>query len=126
MDYGTELPRLATTKESSLMSYSSDYGGTSTGRPVNLRWVAALIIALFGIVTYFFETQTNPVTGEKQHVAMDVSQEMQLGLQAAPEMAAEMGGAADPARDPRARLVAEIGRRIVAQSDARRSPYVDN
>src|SRR3954451_7174667 len=109
MDYGTELPRPATTKESSLMSYSSDYGDASTGRPINLRWIAALIIALFGVATYFFETQTNPVTGEKQHVAMDVDQEMRLGLQSAPQMAAEMGGAADPRDDPRAQLVASVG-----------------
>jgi len=108
------------------MSYSSDYGDASTGRPVNLRWVAALIIALFGVATYFFETQTNPVTGEKQHVAMDVDQEMRLGLQSAPQMAAEMGGAADPRDDPRARFVSDVGRRVVNSSDARRSPYVDN
>src|SRR4051794_7107599 len=109
------------------MSYSSDYGdGTSTGRPVSLRWVAALIIALFGVATYFFETQTNPVTGEKQHVAMDVDQEMRLGLQSAPQMAAEMGGAADPRDDPRARFVSDVGRRVVNASDARRSPYVEN
>jgi predicted Zn-dependent protease len=110
------------------MSYSPDYGygPSSSGRPVNLRWIAALIIALFGIVTYFFETQTNPVTGKKQHVAMDVDQEMRLGLESAPQMAAEMGGAADPRDDPRARFVAEVGDRLVKRSDAHLSPYVEN
>jgi predicted Zn-dependent protease len=110
------------------MSYVPDYGygPSDTGRTINLRWVAALIIAVFGIATYLFETQTNPVTGKKQHVAMDVDQEMRLGLEAAPQMASEMGGAADPRDDPRARLVAEVGRRIVQRSDARRSPYVGN
>src|SRR4051812_32237380 len=109
------------------MSYSSyGYGPDPAGRPVNVRWILGLIIAVFGIVMYFFETQTNPVTGKKQHVAMDVNQEMRLGLESAGPMAAEMGGAADPRDAPRARLVAEIGHRIVQESDARRSPYVDN
>src|SRR5262249_17683586 len=61
-----------------------------------------------------------------QHIAMTVDQEKALGLQAAPEMAAKMGGAIDPATDPRARLVAQVGDRIVRESDARRSPYVGN
>src|SRR4051812_3021708 len=86
-------------RKGATMSYSPDYGygPSSSGRPVNLRWIAALIIALFGIVTYFFETQTNPVTGKKQHVAMDVDQEMRRGLESAPQMAAEMGGRPIPA-----------------------------
>jgi len=110
------------------MSYSSDYGygPSDSGPPVNLRWVAALIIAVIAVATYFFESDTNPVTGKKQHVAMDVNQEIRLGLDSAPQMAAEMGGAADPHDDPRARFVAEVGRRIVQESDARRSPYVGN
>src|SRR5690348_5280676 len=110
------------------MSNAADYGyGPSPqGRQVSLRLVAALILGVIAIATYFFETQTNPVTGEKQHVAMDVDQEMRMGLQAAPQMASEMGGAVDPRSDPRAALVAEIGRRLVNQSDARRSPYVGN
>src|SRR4051812_42307833 len=109
------------------MSYSSyGYDPSQSGRPVNMRWILGLIIAVIGIVTYFFNTQINPVTGKKQHVAMDVDQEMRLGIQSAPQMAAEMGGAADPREDPRARLVAEVGRRIVHESDARRSPYVNN
>jgi predicted Zn-dependent protease len=110
------------------MSYSPDYGygPSSSDRPINLRWIAALIIALFGIATYFFETQTNPVTGKKQHVALDVDQEMRLGLESAPEMAAKMGGAIDPQTDPRARVVSEVGARIVQESDASQSPYVGN
>jgi predicted Zn-dependent protease len=102
------------------------YGPAPSGRPINLRLVAALLIAVFAIAAYFFDTQTNPVTGKKQRVAMDVNQEMRLGLQSAPKMAAEMGGAADPNEDPRARLVAEVGSRIVHDSDAHRSPYVGN
>ena len=57
---------------------------------------------------------------------MSVDQEKALGLQAAPKMADQMGGALDPDSDPRAAMVAEVGRRIVADSDASKSPYVGN
>src|SRR5262245_7945641 len=91
-----------------------------------MRWLVALIIAGIGIFTYYNRTQINPVTGEKQRVAMSVDQEKALGLQAAPEMARQMGGILDPQRDPAARRVAEVGQRIVKSSDASRSPYVGN
>lgn len=110
------------------MSYAPNYGygPAQSGRPINLRVIAALIMVVVGVVSYFFETQVNPVTGEKQRVAMNVDQEMSLGLQSVPTMVAEMGGASDPSSDPRARFVSEVGHRIVARSDARRSPYVGN
>jgi predicted Zn-dependent protease len=57
---------------------------------------------------------------------MSVDQEMALGLQAAPQMAAQMGGDVSPREDPRAALVDEVGRRLVLNSDARKSPYVEN
>jgi predicted Zn-dependent protease len=84
------------------------------------------VIALIGLAIYLGQTQVNPVTGEKQHVAMSVDQEMALGLQAAPEMASKMGGDVSPADDPRAALVDEVGRRLVRNSDASKSPYVEN
>jgi predicted Zn-dependent protease len=90
------------------------------------RLLIAAVIAIGGIIAYFMHTEVNPVTGEKQHIAMSVDQEKALGLQAAPQMAQEMGGAVDPKSDPDARKVAEIGNRIVQKSDARGSPYVDN
>jgi beta-barrel assembly-enhancing protease len=110
------------------MSYSSDYayGPGDAGPHVSPRWIAALIITVIAVAIYYFESDTNPVTGKKQHVAMNVNQEIRLGLDSAPQMAAEMGGAADPRDDPRARFVADVGRRLVQESDARRSPYVGN
>jgi predicted Zn-dependent protease len=103
------------------------YGGDgSRGRGLNLRVVIAVVIALIGLVSYMMKTEINPVTGEKQHIAMSVDKEIALGLQAAPEMADQMGGALDPATNPDARMVAEVGRRLVERSDASRSPYVGN
>src|SRR4051812_22554184 len=103
------------------MSYGDD-----RPRGLNLRIVAGLLIALIGVAMYMMRTEVNPVTGEKQHIAMSVDQEMAIGLQAAPEMAAQMGGAVDPDRSPQARLVEEVGQKIVQQSDARKSPYAEN
>ncbi|MDX2038902.1 MAG: M48 family metalloprotease [Isosphaeraceae bacterium] len=110
----------------------SMFGGRIGRRPEgadrskSARWVIALVIALFGIFSYFNQTEINPVTGEKQRIAMNVDQEKSLGLEAAPKMAQQMGGAVDPRSDPRARLVAEVGARLVNESDARKSPYADN
>src|SRR5438270_8558695 len=109
--------------------YGYDEQGYRSAEPhegVSLRLLAGLVIAVIGVIIYMTHTQVNPVTGRKQHIAMSVDQEKALGLEAAPEMAAKMGGEADPAADPAAREVARIGRRIVESSDASRSPYVGN
>ncbi len=102
------------------MSYGD---GRSRGFRISGRWIVAILIALSGVVTYFFQRDTNPTTGEVQHVALSQSQEIQLGLQAAPEMAAKMGGVIDPSESPDARMVQEVGRRLVENSDAKESPY---
>jgi predicted Zn-dependent protease len=97
-------------------------GGGGGGGRFNIRLLIGLAIAVFGVIGYFTHTSVNPVTGEKQHVNMSAEQETQLGLQAAPEMAAEMGGEVDP-RDPEAQEVRYVGNYIWHNSDASRSPY---
>jgi predicted Zn-dependent protease len=107
----------------------SIFGGgynSGGGRGFNPRWIIAAVIAIIGLVSYVGSRQKNPVTGEVQHVAMSVEQERALGLQAAPQMAQQMGGAVDPKRDPDAQLVADVGNKIVRASEAGRSPYADN
>lgn len=100
------------------------YGGRQSGGfRISGRLIVAALIALFGIVTYFSQVQENPTTGEKQHIAMTPNEEIRLGLQAAPEMAAQMGGVIDPASNAAARMVVEVGRRIVEHSDAKKSPW---
>src|SRR4051794_32075243 len=96
--------RQKTHRERNVMSFGG-YGDDQRQSPISgdlLRWAGALLIALFGLAMYMFRTQTNPVTGEVQHIAMDVNQEKTLGLQAAPQMASQMGGAIDPRDDRRA------------------------
>lgn len=82
----------------------------------------ALIIAIVGLFMYFTQTEKNPITGEKQHVAITPEQEIRLGLQAAPEMADQMGGAV-PSSDPRSQEVQKIGQEIATKTDARKGPW---
>ena len=56
------------------------------------RLFIAIIIALIAIITYYSSTSENPLTGEKQRVAMSPEQEIALGYKSAPEMAAQLGG----------------------------------
>jgi predicted Zn-dependent protease len=104
---------------------SGGYGYQSSGRGINVRLIIGLIIGAIGVISYLTHTEVNPVTGEKQHIALTVDQEMQLGLQAAPKMAAEMGGVVDAA-DPREQTVQRIGQALLHRSDAGKSPYTDN
>jgi predicted Zn-dependent protease len=85
------------------------------------RLIIGLLIALGALVTYCGQTTTNPLTGEKQRVALDPSQEIALGMQSAPQMVAQMGGSSRNA-DATAR-VKRIGERLVARSLASQSPY---
>ena len=108
-------------------------GGGTTGRGFGgfgggggkARWIIGGVIILIGVITYFSKTEINPVTGEKQRIGMTVQQEKQLGLDAAPQMAAQMGGVVDWKSDGDAELVARVGHKIVAESDAAKSPYRD-
>jgi predicted Zn-dependent protease len=102
--------------------------GENTGVPrrrgfgCGARILLAVAIAGFALFRYFSQTEVNPVTGEKQHIALTAEQEVALGLEAAPEMAQQMGGEVDRS-DPKAQLVAAVGQKVVRNSDAARSPY---
>jgi predicted Zn-dependent protease len=85
------------------------------------RLILAAVIALFALISYFGSTSLNPLTGEKQRVAMTPEQEVALGLKAAPQMAAQMGGLS---QNPKAReLVQRVGAKLVRDSVAAKSPY---
>jgi predicted Zn-dependent protease len=89
------------------------------------RLLLGLAVAAIALFAYFSRTQVNPVTGEKQHIALSVDQEKALGVASAPEMASQMGGEVSPS-DPDAQRVAQVGRRVVERSSAARSPYADS
>jgi predicted Zn-dependent protease len=85
------------------------------------RLLIAAVLALFAVFTYFGSSSENPLTGEKQRVAMSPEQEIALGYKSAPQMAAQMGGLS---QNEKARaLVHQLGQKLVAGSFAAKSPY---
>jgi len=85
------------------------------------RLLLGLIIAAVSLFSYYGVRQTNPITGETQHIALTRDQEIALGLQSAPEMAEQFGGL-DP--DPSVQAdVAAVGQKVVEQSVARGTDY---
>jgi predicted Zn-dependent protease len=84
------------------------------------RWVIALLIGAFGLISYCSTTSENPITGEKQHIRMTAEEEVALGRQLAPQMAAQFGGVSS---SPLRERVRQVGARIVAQSSAANTPY---
>jgi predicted Zn-dependent protease len=76
----------------------------------------AAAVAIFALISYFGSRQFNPVTQEDQYIGITTDQEIALGLQAAPEMAAEFGGLHP---DPEAqRFLDEVCLRLIRGSDA--------
>lgn len=88
-----------------------------------LRMVIAAAVALFGALSYCTTTSENPVTGEKQHVSLTPEQEVALGRQLAPQMAAQFGGVSSTEARER---VSRVGARIVSRSSASQAPYKYN
>ncbi len=120
-----------------MSSYSREYDDSSSGQPqqrrgqgmsaFKVRLIIALVIVGFSVVSYFANTAENPITGEKQRVALSEEQEIELGLQAAPEMAQQHHGLS---RDLRAtKSVKEMGARLLntlynrLEKEGRRMPY---
>ena len=102
------------------MSYG--YSSERRGLPIRPQWIIAGLMLLFATFRFLTSTQVNPVTGEKQHVAMSVPQEISLGMRSAPQMTAQMGGEVDH-HSQASTLVREVGERLVSESDARKSKY---
>ena len=94
----------------------SSTGGSRWG-----RILIALIIAGISLVSYFGARSFNPVTGETQHINITTDQEIALGLQAAPEMAAQYGGLSS--NEQAQAVVSRVGQSIVASSAAKDTPY---
>jgi len=88
---------------------------------LNLRVIIGLVVAAVSLFGYFFNTSKNEVTGETQHVSMSTDQEIALGLQAAPEMAAQYGGESPDARA--AAAVEQVGEKIIASTKAGQTAY---
>jgi predicted Zn-dependent protease len=85
------------------------------------RLLVALAVVIISVVSYCSSTAYNAVTGEDQHISLTVDQEIALGLQAVPQIAAEFGGL-DPDQAAQA-LVDQVGERLVTTSAAQETPY---
>ncbi len=87
------------------------------------RLIIAVILAVVAIAGYFLGTRNefNPITQENQRISLTVQEEIALGLQSAPQMAAEFGGL-DPDENLQAQVDA-IGQELVASSDAKDTAY---
>ena len=96
------------------MSRPVGAGGSRRGCALPPRLVMALALVAFSVVGYFMKTKVeeNAITGERQRVSMTAEQEVAMGLQAAPEMAAQHGGE-HPDAQLRA-MVARVGAKLVA------------
>ncbi len=87
----------------------------------SFRFIIAIVLVLVGLFTYFGSQQDNPITGESQRVSISPDQEVALGLEAAPQMAAQMGGL-HPDETLQA-YVNAAGHSVVEKSGAKSSPY---
>ncbi len=76
------------------------------------RLIIALVLAAFALGSYYFNTQTNPVTGNPERVALSIPDEVAFGLTAVPEMSAQFGGRS---RDAQAQQhVQDVGRKLAS------------
>ena len=88
--------------------------------------IAGIVIAVIGIIIYMTNTEVNPVTGRKQHIAMNVDEEKAMGLQAAPRWRRRWAARSTPSRTCVPGIVAIDRTKDRRESDAKNSPYVGN
>lgn len=101
----------------------------NAGSAVKMRLLIALALVAFAVLSYFMKAKDlNEVTGEMERVALtEEADEIQLGMQAAPEMV-DMHGGASRSRADQAK-VTEVGNRLLDALDrdlkahGRSNPY---
>lgn len=88
---------------------------------VPIRLIIAGVMVAFALFSFWSKREVNPVTGEQQFISLTPEQEIAMGLQAAPEMAAQHGGL-HPDQELQS-LVDKVGRNLVETSIAQQTPY---
>ena len=103
--------------------YYDQYEPRSTRRRGGIKGtiIIALLLAGFSLFKYFSNQQTNPITGEVQHVSISPEQEVAIGLQSAPQMAQQHGGLHPDARAQE--HVKMVGQRLVRNTVVSNSEY---
>lgn len=92
-------------------------GRTTRGSGLKLRLIIAGGIVLFSLFSYMQTSDTNPITGKKQRVALTEEQEVALGLESKPTMAQQHGGYHQDQRLQQ--VVDDVGLRLVNALDSR-------
>lgn len=92
------------------------------GRSIfNARILIGVVIAAVSVLSYCSSSSFNAVTGKKQYVVMTPEQEVAVGVQSAPTMAAQFGGLA---ADPKAQALADqVGAKLVRALPAEAPGY---
>ncbi|MCP5096831.1 MAG: M48 family metalloprotease [Chloroflexi bacterium] len=67
-------------------------GRSRSRRMGGSRIVAAVVMAVVALISYYSSRSFNPVTNEEQYVAITPDQEIALGLQSLPQMTQQHGG----------------------------------
>jgi beta-barrel assembly-enhancing protease len=86
-----------------------------------MRLIIGLIVCIFSLVSYCGSKEFNPVTGENQYIGLTARQEIELGLQAVPEMIKTYGGL-----HPDQKLqknIDSVGFKLIQQSRAKDTPW---
>lgn len=103
----------------------------NAGSAIKMRLLIALALVAFAVLSYFMKAKDkNEVTGEMERVALgEEADEIQLGMQAAPEMVDMHGGPSRSRADQQ--LVNTVGERLLVALDkdlkekGLRNPYRD-
>lgn len=106
------------------------YGRSTSG--LKARFILALVIALFAVLSYYARPgDENQITGKSERVALvEEADEVQMGLQAAPQMAQMHGGRhrneaeCDHVRQMGEQLLRALDQYLATQG--RRNPYREN
>ena len=100
---------------------------STIGSRIKMRLIIMGVIGLIAVISYVSKFEKDPITGKYRAVALNPDQEIAMGLQSAPEMANEMGGAIDPRASEDARHVSTIGQKLVnAYAADAESPYASH
>ena len=93
-----------------------------SGFPIKLLFAAGLI--LFAVIKYYSNSEVNQWTGRKQHITLEPSEEIALGIRSAPQMAQQHGGLYPDQKLQE--FVTRVGHKLVNASIAKQTPYEYN
>jgi beta-barrel assembly-enhancing protease len=88
---------------------------------INIRLLMMLGIMAFSVISYYSKSSVNPITGKSERVDLTPEQEVAMGMQSAPQMAAEFGG--EYGDQNVQQFIKKIGAKLVKAAGLETSPY---